>query len=179
MIEHPRLVVTADLPNGGSVFTHVEEVEPRRLGGDMLRYAFWGWDETPTLPVHEPRPLSEHALPDRVGGVRIERWVLPGGFPREGSHPDAGRMHATDTVDVIFVMDGELCLKTSADDREVRLRRGDIVVQNGAMHSWYNPTDEPCVLGFVFFGTTRAVEAGSETTHDSAQSERGHHDRTH
>jgi hypothetical protein len=155
MNDQIRRVVTADLPEGGSVFTQIDELEPRRLDGDVLRYPVWGWDETPTLPVHDPQPIQDHAFPEGPGGVRIERWVLPGRHPREGSHPDAGRMHSTDTVDIIFVMDGELCLLASADEREVRLRKGDIVVQNGAVHTWYNPTDEPCVLGFVVFGATR------------------------
>jgi len=160
-VEHVRRVVTGDLPEGGSVFTHVEEVEPRRLGGDVLRYPVWGWDQVPTLPVTDPQTIQAHAIPEGPGGARIETWVLPPGFPREGGHPDAGRMHSTDTVDIIFVLDGELCLRTSADEREVTLRRGDIVVQNGAVHAWRNPIDVPCVLGFVFFGTVR--DGGSNT----------------
>lgn len=155
MSEQIRRVVTSDLAEGGSVFSRIEDVEPRELGPGVLRYPLWGWDETPTLPAIDPQPLAQHAFPEATGGVRVERWVLPAGFPNGATHPDAGRMHRTDTVDLIFVMEGELCLRASADEREVRLRKGDLVIQHGAMHTWHNPTDEPCVLGFVVFGTTR------------------------
>ena len=59
-----------------------------------------------------------------------------------------------DTIDIVFVIEGEVDLEQS-DGVTARLRRGDVVVQNGTMHAWNNPTDARCVLGFVFCGANR------------------------
>ena len=150
-----RRVITAQTRDGGNEFARIEDVEPLHLGGNVLRHLVWDWPQTPTLPCHEPQWLGSQSLPEGAGGVRIETWLLPAGFPLEGSHPDAGRMHSTDTVDLMIVLEGALCLRQADDDREVTLTRGDIVVQHGAVHTSYNPFDEPCLVAYVFFGTTR------------------------
>jgi hypothetical protein len=150
-----RRVITGQTPGGKSVFTHVEPVEPLKLGGDMLRHIVWGWEETPTLPFHNAGPYKASTLPaGRPGAVQVETWVLPPRFPLEGGPENSSKMHSYDTIDVVFVLEGEIDLEQS-DGVEVRLRRGDVLVQNGAFHAWRNPTDERCVLGFVFFGATR------------------------
>ena len=158
MDQQVRRVITGEAPDGKGVFTHVEDVEPLRLSGDTLRHIVWGWDEAPKLPYHEPGAYQAlKSFPaGRPGAVQIETWVLPPRFPREGGdhHENCSRLHAYDTVDVVFVLEGEIDLEQS-DGAVVRLRRGDVLVQNGAVHAWRNPTDERCVLGFVFFGTTR------------------------
>ena len=154
--ENRRRVITGQSPDGKSVFTHVEAIEPLRLGGDMLRHIVWGWDKTPALPYHEVGPYQARASfrELRAGGVQIETWVLPPHFPQQGGHENASRMHFYDTVDVVFILEGEIDLEQSGGAK-VRLRRGDIVVQNGTVHAWSNPTDERCVLGFVFCGADR------------------------
>lgn len=153
-----RRVITGETVDGKSVFTHVEVVEPLRLDGDMLRYIVWGWDELPTLPYHQPGPFEARTgLPvGRPGGVQIETWVLPPRFPLEGGHDNSSRMHSYDTIDIVFVLEGEIDLEQS-DGIVVKLCRGDVLVQNGAVHAWRNPTNERCVLGFVFFGASRQV----------------------
>ncbi|HKT72238.1 MAG TPA: cupin domain-containing protein [Steroidobacteraceae bacterium] len=149
-------IITGQTSDGKSVFTHVEAVEPMRLGGDMLRHVVWSWDETPTLPYYKAGPYEAPtgSPAGRPGEVQIEKWVLPPRFPLEGGHEDSSRMHSYDTIDVVFVLEGEIDLQQS-DGVVVRLRRGDVLVQNGAVHTWRNPTDERCVLGFVFFGAAR------------------------
>jgi hypothetical protein len=157
-----RRVITGETSDGKGVFTHVEDVEPLRLSGDTLRHIVWGWDETPKLPYLERGPYDVlKGLPlGRPGAVQIETWVLPPRFPLEGGdhHENCSRLHAYDTVDVIFVLEGQIDLEQS-DGAVVRLRRGDVLVQNGAVHAWRNPTDERCVLGFVFFGAARDVSS--------------------
>ena len=156
-----RRIVTGQTPDGRSVFTHVEEIEPLLPGGDALRHVVWDWAQTPTVPVRAPEPADTGNLPE-AGGLRIETWELPPNFPLEGGHPQAGIMHSTDTVDVILVLDGEMILRQADDEREVRLRRGDVLVQNGAAHIWRNPSAEvPCLLTMVFFGATRTEAPAS------------------
>lgn len=161
MDQQMRRIITGQAPDGKSVFTHVEVVEPLKLGGDMLRNVVWGWDETPTLPYHEPGPFkAPTGWPlGRPGGVQIETWVLPPHFPLEGGHENSSRMHSYDTIDVVFVLEGEIDLEQS-DGVVVRLQRGDVLVQNGSVHAWHNPTDERCVLGFVIFGAAREGAPG-------------------
>ena len=151
-----RRIVTGETIDGRSVFTHVEEIEPVTPGGDAACHVVWSWLQTPTLPCHDPQLTDPTiGLPEGPGAMKIVVWTLPPGFPRTGAHPDAGRMHSTDTVDVLFILEGEMQLRQADDDREVTLRRGDVLVQNGTVHEWRNATDEPCVLAYVFFGTTR------------------------
>lgn len=156
-----RRIVTAETREGRGVFSLVEEVTPMEVKGGILRYLNWGWEETPVLPVHEPKPLVSPKLPHGLPGrVRVETYVLPVGFPDPQAHPYAVGMHATDTVDIAFVIEGALCLKVASDDREVTLRRGDVLIQNGVVHSWRNPFDEPCVISYVFFGAKRESGPG-------------------
>ena len=61
--------------------------------------------------------------------------------------------HATDTIDIAFVISGEIGLEQ--EGTEVTLRPGDVLVQMGAMHTWRNRGSEPCVMGFVLVGTER------------------------
>ena len=56
----------------------------------------------------------------------------------------ASGMHATDTVDVITLVSGELV--AVLDDDEVVLRPGDSLVQRGTRHAWSNRTDAPAVI---------------------------------
>ncbi|WP_081628016.1 cupin domain-containing protein [Sphingobium indicum] len=151
-----RRIITGQSPEGKSTYTHLESVEPLRLGGDMLRHIVWGWEELPALPFYEPGPYQlPTGIPSgRPGGVQVEVWVLPPLFPLPGGHENASMMHSYDTIDIVFVIEGEIDLKQS-DGVTVRLRRGDVLVQNGTAHAWSNPTDRQCVLGFVFCGTER------------------------
>lgn len=59
-------------------------------------------------------------------------------FPPGGSSP----MHATDTIDYIVVMQGEVVFVTETG--ETLLRAGDVLVDRGNMHAWRNDSDQPC-----------------------------------
>jgi mannose-6-phosphate isomerase-like protein (cupin superfamily) len=59
-------------------------------------------------------------------------------FPAGGSSP----MHATDTIDYVIIMSGEVVFITETG--ETLLRAGDILVDRGAVHSWRNDGDVPC-----------------------------------
>lgn len=57
---------------------------------------------------------------------------------------EAGVYHLTNTVDLIYVLDGEITLQM--DDGEVLLQPGDCVVQRRTNHAWRNRTDRPVRL---------------------------------
>lgn len=49
--------------------------------------------------------------------------------------------HATDTIDYIVMLSGEVVLQLETG--EVTLRAGDFLVDRGVVHSWRNDRDEP------------------------------------
>ncbi len=63
-------------------------------------------------------------------------------------------MHTTDTVDYGIVLDGEVWLELD-DGKEVHLRAGDTVVQNGTRHAWRNKSSEPCQMVACIIGANR------------------------
>ena len=75
----------------------------------------------------------------------------PGAAPG-GQRPIPG-LHRTDTVDVITVVSGELCLVT--ENGETILRPGDSVVQRGTPHAWSNRTDSTTTVVAIMMGALR------------------------
>jgi quercetin dioxygenase-like cupin family protein len=82
------------------------------------------------LPVPPPdEPTERH-------------WVRAGGD--DDSPPG---MHATDTLDFVMVLDGQLVL--GLDDGDHLLRAGDAVVQRGTRHRWRVVGDRACLCSFL------------------------------
>jgi quercetin dioxygenase-like cupin family protein len=68
---------------------------------------------------------------------------------------DSPGMHTTDTIDFEYVISGEVWLELD-DGKEVHLRPGDTVVQNGTRHAWRNKGSEPCRMAVCMVGARRA-----------------------
>jgi mannose-6-phosphate isomerase-like protein (cupin superfamily) len=66
-----------------------------------------------------------------------ERWIRV-----DTEDPDRPGMHATDTLDFMIVLDGEIVL--DLDDGEHRLGQGDSVIQRGNAHRWRVVGERPC-----------------------------------
>jgi naringenin degradation protein FdeH len=100
---------------------------------------------TENVPVRLPAEAGED-----MGARRINSGTPPNGtrlmvmdlFP--GCR---GAMHRTDTLDYVIVMEGEV--EMQLDDSSVVLRAGDILVQQGTVHAWTNPTDKHARLAIV------------------------------
>ena len=56
-------------------------------------------------------------------------------------------MHATDTIDYIVILKGEIVLITETG--EVRCGQGTFIVDRGINHAWRNDTAESVVMGVV------------------------------
>lgn len=69
-----------------------------------------------------------------VGGTQLVFHDFP---PRR-----AGAMHATDTLDYIVIVSGEVVFVTETG--EALVGPGDVVIDRGAYHSWRNDSDTPC-----------------------------------
>jgi hypothetical protein len=66
------------------------------------------------------------------------------------ANPETG-LHATPTVDYVIVLTGTVLMELD-DGAIVTLESGDVVVQNGTAHAWYNGGDEGAVLAAVMVG---------------------------
>jgi quercetin dioxygenase-like cupin family protein len=68
--------------------------------------------------------------------------------------PASPGFHRSDTVDVITIVSGEVVMALD-DGAEVTLHAGDVVMQNGTRHAWFNRSHEPAVLGMTIIGAAR------------------------
>jgi quercetin dioxygenase-like cupin family protein len=80
--------------------------------------------------------------PDPEGSIFRVVTFLPGA---------TSGLHSTETLDYLVVVSGEIALIVG--DREVTLRGGDVVVQNGTPHNWVNRSEQPCVMAGVLLST--------------------------
>lgn len=175
-----RCVVTGQNADGKSVFVSDSQVEPIKaslLPGTEF-HRLWGSDEPPVLPASGEPPDQGGYFPP-AGGYRFgfftlgpDSVTLPEDLDVEAAlaeldvrlpgltevmEPDHPGMHTTDTVDLDFVVSGEVWLELD-DGEEVRLGAGDCVVQNGTRHAWHNRTPEPAVIFVTLLGARRAQQ---------------------
>jgi mannose-6-phosphate isomerase-like protein (cupin superfamily) len=172
-----RCVVTGQDASGKSVFVSDNQVEPVTVsllpGTEFHR--LWGSDTAPRLPTDGTPPSQPGYFPP-AGGYRFSFFTLGPGEVQisddfdigaalaefaeklpgmaEVLEPDHPGMHTTDTVDLDFVHSGEVWLELD-DGKEVHLRAGDCVVQNGTRHAWHNKSDEPAVIFVTLLGGQR------------------------
>lgn len=125
----------------------------------------WSSGRMPTLPFDGAVDNTTSRLPS-PGGVRVffvEYPPVGGPMPpsrRAGNEPKVapgagGRIdfHTTDTVDIGFVISGEITLELEGES--LTLTAGDALVQGGISHGWVNRSQHPCLMGFVILGAHR------------------------
>lgn len=175
-------VVTGVNDSGNSVFTSSGVLEPlfsrppADKNGEGERvvplWQVWGTQDgggnldEPTDPVLAPifpgpggtRFLVFVIPPDSTAssdfGEGAQSEALPG---LEEAHETSGEdaaFHATDTIDYVFVAEGEVVLELD-DGRQETLSRGSCVVQRGTRHAWRNPSDKPAVIVATCVGVPR------------------------
>ena len=168
-----RRVVTGHTPDGKAVVVSDTEVDAVVPEGSI--YMLWGADETPTFPDNgSPRPYSTFF--PHVGGFRFSMMTVPpvSNTPQaapkfaeirreyEKKYPDFFKyfkkdkpgMHQTDSIDFVYIISGEVWLELD-DGKEVHLKAGDTVVQNGTIHAWRNKGTEPCKFIGCLIGANR------------------------
>ena len=173
-----RRVITGETPEGKGIFTRVEDADS--IVSHFTWFPLWGWDTPPVLPMspdrqHVPKvsfPSPHNESEIVISMVEFPPMSDPNSLPREDDEIArmlrGGRvrerdtstgMHRTDSVEVAFVISGEMCLEQD-DGAEVTLTPGDCLVQNGARHAWKNRSDAPCLIGFVTFAARREAASG-------------------
>lgn len=94
--------------------------------------------------------ICANAVTGRPGHSRLDLWKSADGavFRLVEYQPGvAPRNHRTETLDYAVVLSGEI--EMELDGSVVRLRQGDVLVQQNTMHNWVNRGREPCVIAFV------------------------------
>jgi len=94
--------------------------------------------------------LCGKAVSARPGHERLDLWKGADGtvFRLVRYEPGvAPRNHRTETVDYAIVLSGEI--EMELDGSVVRLRPGDVLVQQNTMHNWVNRGTQACVIAFV------------------------------
>ena len=110
-------------------------------GRGMVATLIWSTDECPA-EVWVDEDYGARALgtqPPR-NGSRFTINDYPAQMP--------GRMHRTDTLDIIVVMDGEIDMELD-DGGETHLNKGDIMIQQGTNHAWWNRSERNCRLAII------------------------------
>jgi quercetin dioxygenase-like cupin family protein len=174
-----RRVVTGHTDDGKAVVasdTEVEGVRPALLGGWEM-HKLWGADAPPIYPDDGSRLEFRDWFPS-VDGFRFIAASIPPETTEQAPivdeaaataeveafaqgmlatmEPDAPGMHTTDTVDLIYVVSGEVILELDAG-AEVTLRAGDTIVQSSTRHAWRNRGTEECKLVAVQIGAYRVA----------------------
>jgi hypothetical protein len=130
----------------------------------------WATDVAAVVPNDGGIPNRPAFFP-APGGTRVLTWVAapsgaiaPDATPEEieaaapglAGHmePDEPGMHTTQTIDVDVIIRGEIWMEVD-HGREVHLKPGDVVIQNGTRHRWHNRTDTPTVVLSVIVGANK------------------------
>lgn len=162
--------------------TMVDGIEIALAPGAIF-HTLWGSDQTPRVPNDGSQPLY-HTWLAPAGGYRFELVTAPPDAPPPDMsgispaeiqsmraagvaeaeakfpglmatmEPDRSGFHTTDTVDLVYVLSGEIVLDLG-DGETVALKAGDSLVQNGARHVWRNPGSVPCTFLAVLIGAAR------------------------
>jgi hypothetical protein len=168
-----RRIVTGVNSEGRGRFASDGPVIPKTapsLPGVGMYYV-WGADRKETVPTDGSEPAwSEHFPP--LDGYRVIVCTLPPGtagrdepmsaeeiaaaeaaFPGLHSTFDESKkgMHVSVTVDVGIILAGSVDLEL--DDGNIKhLKVGDIVIQNGTLHSWTNAGESEAAIAFILMG---------------------------
>jgi len=161
--------------NGQAVIASDEQLQPITVG--MIPGAgflgIWGEDGAATMPGDGTPPPAPTWFPP-PGGYRFEVVVLPpdGATPTvdpaaglaelraklpglaETLDPDHPAMHASDTVDIDVILEGEVFFRLE-DGTEVQVSQGDCIVVTGQRHAWSNRSGKPCTLATASIGARR------------------------
>ena len=145
-----RRVVTKNNSDGRSVIASEGIASNHKWSGrGMVATLIWSTDECPA-EVWSDEDYGARALgtqPPR-NGSRFTINDYPAQMP--------GRMHRTDTVDIIVVMDGEIDMELD-DGVETHLNKGDIMIQQGTNHAWWNRSERTCRLAIILIDAKEGV----------------------
>jgi quercetin dioxygenase-like cupin family protein len=145
-----RRVVTGFDPDGREVFTHDDESPSSYDAGTVgVSRVLWCSSAEVHISDDPDRTTPGFPLEPPAGGMSVRVFRMPGIPPGtdhdetwlrpKGDDPDRPGMHATDTLDLIVVLEGAVVMGLG-DGSERALTAGAYVVHGGALHRW-RPAD--------------------------------------
>jgi hypothetical protein len=143
MVTALRVVVTGIDESGNSTVASDSMVDVRELPTGRLLHPLWSADAVVPAPAGDATP----GLFPAAGGLRF--WMFTVRAHEEQTHLG---LHQTQTIDLGFVVSGELTMEL-ADGSTVVLHSGDAYVQNGTAHAWHNRGDVDATIVLVVAGT--------------------------
>ena len=121
----------ADNRGNADAITRGHRLPPPK-GGSVFRVIEYPPDSERLAAI-----AREHALPDDSGRAAATDRKNP-------RHPG---FHKTATIDYAIVLDGEIDMLL--DDTEIRVKAGDVLVQQATNHAWVNNGTKPCRIAFI------------------------------
>jgi quercetin dioxygenase-like cupin family protein len=108
----------------------------------------WSTSDRSRLPHNGADPVAGGQMTMPAPGESRFVFVT---FPPGSVTP----MHATDTIDCVAVIAGEVWLVMESGS-ECRVVAGDSVIQTGTRHAWANRSSEPCTIAAFMMGAERS-----------------------
>ena len=138
-----RFVTGHDAKNVAKVIMRGPATNAKYPSPGTVLTLIWSTDGTP----------ADIAVGERIEdlGARIMGTAPPANGTRfaviDFPPGNAPRMHRTETIDYIIVLEGEI--EMDMDDSTVKMKAGDVMVQRGTNHAWANGSDKRARLAFV------------------------------
>lgn len=147
-----RRVVTTQNDKNQGVIMMDGYVEAKQVNDTYTNMQIW---ETAEVPVDN----YDDDKTDRFTGAH--NIPVGTGFRYGDFEPGfESSMHGTKTIDYGIVIEGEMCMELDGGET-ITLKTGDVIVQRGTKHRWFNKSDAPCRMAFVMI----AAKEGEEDWH--------------
>ena len=152
-----RIVETAIDDQGRSYIYSDKKQEGWDLSGHTITDLFFGKKCPPDM-LKESIEIPDRNFNLKPGQIRFFRSDIPNtrdiynSLPKNEKPDDIRDLfyHSTTTVDYIVVVEGELVM--ICGDKDVHLKKGDVIIQRGAAHAWHNYTQEPASIMGIMIG---------------------------
>jgi mannose-6-phosphate isomerase-like protein (cupin superfamily) len=158
-----RRVVTGFDADGAAEFVSDDHLDELQNANTQLT-SYWrhDGDELRIPPIDNAKDDFGFPVP---GGAWVLAWSVPpncvagetsvdGNAPTKAGELPTGGAHATDSIDVNFVLSGQAVFQLE-DGSEKVLDAGDSIVVNGVSHTWHNRQESPVRILSLIFGANR------------------------
>jgi quercetin dioxygenase-like cupin family protein len=134
-----RRIITGHDSDGKAIFLEDRDCPHTRAFGPVATTNLW---QTATAPADNTTEMFD-------GAVDVEPPAL-GSIFRLIEFPPTEKvvMHRTATLDYAIVLEGDIYAVLD-DDAEKLMHPGDVLIQRGTNHGWWNRSSAPCTILFV------------------------------
>ncbi len=143
-----RRIVTAHDAGGKAVVStdgYIDSV-PGQFDENVSTADIWWTHSVPAdVERHDATREPSPIMPSPSGTLLKVLELSPGAKPR---------MHRTETLDYVIVIDGEIDMLLD-DGAEVHMKAGDLMIQRATLHGWANRSDRPCRIAFALLDAKR------------------------